>query len=310
MRRFASFLAVGVLAAMSPAYAPAQEGGGETPEDKMNAIMETLPVLSPSESGYQEANGLNMFFEVYGTGEPLVLLHGAYMSTRGMAGLIEPLMAHHTVYALEMQGHGRTADIDRPITYEAMADDVAAFMAAKGIETADVLGYSMGGGIAVQLAVRHPEAVRKMVAISASYSSDALPPGFMDMISTFDASMMAGTPMEAEYLALAPDPDGFANLVEKLKVLDMTPFHWPEDDIRGITAPTLLVVGDSDVVSLEHAVAMFKLLGGGVFGDMQPMPASQLAILPGTSHVTAIANAPLLMGMIEPFLESPMPSAD
>ncbi len=309
MRRLASFLAIGFLAALGPTHAPAQEGSMQSPEDKMNALAAALPELTPSESGYQAANGLEIYYEVHGTGEPLIVLHGAYMSNRAMAGVIEPLMEHRTVYALELQGHGRTADVDRPITYEAMADDIAAFMEAKGIETADVLGYSMGAGAAVQLAIRHPETVRKMVAISVSYSSDALPPGFMDMMATMTPEALAGTPMEAEYRALAPNPEGFGTLVEKLKTLDMTPYAWPEEDISGIKAPTLLIVGDSDIVSLDHAVSMFKLMGGGVFGDMQPMPASQLAILPGASHVTAIANPRLLADMILPFLDSPLPAA-
>ena len=163
----------------------------------------------------------------------------------------------------ELQAHGRTADVDRPLSYEQMADDTAALMAHLGIEQADVAGYSMGGGAALQLAIRHPALVRRLVVISAGFRYDAMPPEALAMFPSITPEMFAGSPMETEYQRLAPDPAGFPTLVEKLKTLDTTDFAWPEEDIRGIAAPTLIVLGDSDGIRLEHAVELFKLRGGG-----------------------------------------------
>ena len=267
------------------------------------------------QAGYAPVNDLEMYYEVHGTGRPLVVLHGAYM-TIGMMGEVVPGLAEaRRVIAVELQGHGRTADVDRPLTYEQMADDVAALIGYLGIEQADVFGYSMGGAAALQVAVRHPEVVRKLVVASASYTSDGAHPELLEMIPTITPEAFAGSPIEEAYLRTAPNPDDFPNLVAKLKRLDMEPFAWPPEDIREIAAPTLLIVGDSDIIRLEHAVELFRLLGGGVMGDLAGLPKSQLAVLPGTSHFVppgfaVLDRAEWLVSMIAGFLDAPMPEVD
>ena len=208
------------------------------------------------------------------TGRPLVLLHGAYMTVDMMGPLLAGL-ARVTAgdRASSSRAHGRTADADRPITYEGMADDTAGVMRHLGLEQADVIGYSMGGGIALQLALRHPALVRKLVVASAGFRYDGMPPEALAMFPSITPEMFAGSPIEEAYLRLAPDPDGFPTLVEKLTTLDTTDFAWPEDDIRAIAAPTMIVLGDSDGIRLEHAVEFFRLRGGGVMGDLAGLPS-------------------------------------
>ncbi len=261
---------------------------------------------------YAEVNGLNMYYEIHGTGQPLVLLHGAYMTIDLMGEVVPALAETRQVIAVELQGHGRTADIDRPLTYEQMADDIAALLRHLVIEKADVFGYSMGGGVAFQVAIRHPEVVRKLVVASASYTSDGMHPELLEMIPTLTPEAFAGSPIEEALLRTAPYPDDFPTLVAKMKQLDMEPFAWPPEDIRGIAAPTLLIVGDSDAIRLEHAVELFRLLGGGVMGDLAGLPKSQLAVLPSTTHFVppgsgVLDRADWLMAMIPPFLDTPMP---
>ena len=249
-----------------------------------------------------------MYYEIHGEGEPLVLLHGAYMSIDGMAPLLGPLASYRKVIAPELQGHGRTADVDRPITYEGMADDTAALLDQLGIERADVVGFSMGAAVGLQVAIRHPARVRRLVGISTAYAYNGMPPEAIEMFPTITPEMFKGGPMEAEYKRLAPNPDDFENLVWKLKELDTTDFDWSED-VRGMETPTLIIVGDSDVVRLEHVVELFRMLGGGVMGDLAGLPTSQLAVLPGTSHFMppgsgVLDRADWMHAMIRPFLEA------
>jgi len=261
-----------------------------------------------AETGYARVGDLSMYYEVHGTGRQCLLLHGAYMTIDAMGPLVSGLAMTRQVIAAEMQGHGRTADIDRPITYEQMADDTAGLARELGIDNADVFGYSMGGGVAVQLALRHPQVVRRLVVASAGFASDGMPPEALAMFPSITPEMFAGSPIEQEYLRLAPNPGDFPKLVEKLKQLDTTVFAWPKEEIRAIAAPTLIVLGDSDGVRLEHAVEFFKLRGGGVMGDLSGLPESQLAVLPGTTHYVPPGSGLLdrhewLLAMIPPFLD-------
>ena len=265
-----------------------------------------------SKGNYAEVNGLNMYYESHGTGQPLVVLHGAYMTIDAMGEIVSALAETQQVITVELQGHGRTADIDRRLSYELMADDIAALLRHLVIEEADVFGYSMGGGVAFQVAIRHPEVVRKLVVASASYTSDGMHPELLEMIASLTPEAFAGSPIEEAYLRTAPNPDDFPTLVAKLKQLDMEPFAWPPEDIRGIAAPTLLIIGDSDAIRLEHAVELFRLLGGGVMGDLAGLPKAQLAVLPGTTHFVPPGSAVLdrvdwLLSMIPPFLDAPTP---
>jgi pimeloyl-ACP methyl ester carboxylesterase len=270
-----------------------------------------MPADAP-QTGYAPANGLEMYYEIHGEGPPLVLLHGAYMTVDLMAPLVPGLAASRRVIGVEQQGHGHTADIDRPITYEQMADDTAALLGHLDVGRADVVGYSMGGGVALQMAIRHQDVVRKVVVASASYTSDGMHAAAWEMFPSITPELFAGSPIEEAYLRTAPNPADFPKLVEKLKLLDTTEFAWPAEDIRAIDAPLLIVLGDSDVVRLEHAVEMFGLLGGGVMGDLVGLPKSQLAVLPGTTHFVPpgsglLDRADWLLAMILPFLDAPEP---
>ncbi len=261
---------------------------------------------------YAEVNGLRMYYEIHGTGEPLVLLHGAYMTIGAMGPIVPGLAETRQVIAVELQAHGHTADIDRPITYEQMADDTAALLRHLGTGQADIFGFSMGGGVALQLSIRHPGLVRKLVVASASYTSDGMQPELHEMIPGITLEMFAGSPIEAAYLEVAPNPGDFPRLVEKLKRLDMTPFDWSAEDVRGIEAPTLIVVGDADAIRLEHAVETFRLVGGGIMGDLAGLPKSQLVVLPGTAHFIppgsgVLDRAGWLVPMIRAFLDAPLP---
>jgi pimeloyl-ACP methyl ester carboxylesterase len=250
---------------------------------------------------------MQLYYEVSGAGDPLIVLHGAYMNIPSMGAIIPKLAMTHKVYALELQGHGRTTDIDRPITYPNLADDVAAFMDAVGLPKADVFGYSMGSAAALQLAIRHPEKVNKLVAASVAYDAKGFQPAFTAMIPTMTPEMFANTPLPAEYKKLAPNPNGFPELARKLIQLEREPMAW-EADVRKLKLPVLVIAGDADVATLEHTVSLFRLLGGGEAGDMgKPLPASRLAVMPATSHTSVITQPNLLMAFIEPFLKGETP---
>ncbi len=260
------------------------------------------------QTGYADVNGLHMYYEIHGAGEPLVVLHGAYMSIPLMGEIIPRLAETRQVIAVELQGHGRTADVDRPFSYEQMADDVAALMEEIGVEQADIFGYSMGGSTALQLAIRHPERVRKLVVASAAYNRDAYHPGFFEMVQTITPELFAGSPPEADYMRLAPNPENWPTLVEKLVQLDSNVEDWPAESIQAITAPTFIIIGDSDSVRPEHAVDMFRLRGGGVDGDLAGLPNAQLAVLPATTHIGVLFHVDWLHSMITEFLDAPMPA--
>lgn len=254
-----------------------------------------------------EVNGMEMYYEVSGEGDPLIVLHGAYMNIPSMGRIIPALAERHRVYALEFQGHGRTTDIDRPITYENLGDDVAVFMDAVGLEKADVFGYSMGANAGLQLAIRHPEKVGRLIVASAAYDIEGLQPAFRAFIPQLTVEMMLAMPFAEEYKKLAADPDGFPVLVEKLIALEHEPLAW-EADVKALETPVLVITGDADVATLEHSVAMFRLLGGGDMGDMgQPLPASRLAVMPATSHTAVITQTDMLISFIEPFLAGETP---
>jgi pimeloyl-ACP methyl ester carboxylesterase len=254
-----------------------------------------------------QVNGMRMYYEVSGAGEPLIVLHGAYMNIPTMGAIIPQLAKTHKVYALEFQGHGRTTDIDRPITYQNLADDVSAFMDAVGLKKADVFGYSMGAAAGLQLAIRHPEKVNKLAAASVAYDAAGWQPAFTAFIPQMTVEMFVSMPFAAEYRKLAANPEGFPALVKKLIALEKEPMAW-EADVKPLKTPVLIITGDADVATLEHSVAMFRLLGGGVMGDMgKPLPASRLAVLPATSHTAVITQPDLLHAFIEPFLKGETP---
>ncbi len=275
-----------------------------------NAGTATPVMGSTPQTGFAPVNGLEMYYEIHGSGEPLVLLHGAFGAIDLWGPILTSLAETHQVIAVELQGHGHTADIDRPLSFEQMADDVAALLDQLAIEQADIAGYSLGGDTALQVAIRHPRLVRKLVPISAKYRYDGEYPEILSGIQMMTPEILAGTPFEEAYLRHAPNPEDFPVLVEKLKAHFGTEYAWPEADIQSIAAPAFLIIGDSDTVRPEHAVELFRLLGGGVAGDIVGLPSSQLAILPGTTHGTiGFEQIDRLVAMIDAFLAAPMPEA-
>jgi pimeloyl-ACP methyl ester carboxylesterase len=272
------------------------------------ALLLALPAVVLAQAGKRvTVNGMRMYYEVSGQGTPLLVLHGAYMNIPTMGSIIPRLARTHRVYAVEMQGHGRTTDIDRPITYQNLADDVAKFMEAVGLAKADVFGYSMGAVAGLQLAIRHPGKVNKLIFASGAYDFQGWQPAFREMIPQMTVEMFTAMPFAAEYRKLAPNPNGFPELARKLIALEKEPMAW-EADVKTIKAPVLIIAGDADGVTLEHVVSLFHLLGGGVMGDMgKPLPASRLALLPATSHTAVITQTDLLAAVIEPFLKGVTP---
>lgn len=237
---------------------------------------------------------------------PVLVLHGAFMSSDAMKPLTDRLTGRPLI-VVDQRGHGRTGDLPGPITYERLADDAAAVLADAGVPQADVIGYSMGAGAALQLALRHPERVRHLVIASVSFNEAGNLPGFAQMMDGITPEMFAGTPMEAEFKRLAPNPDAFAAVVDKIKVMDRGQ-DWPAEDIRALPHPTFIIVGDHDIVRPEHAVELYRLRGGGdTARASQPFlteaPPARLAILPGASHIDVFGDPDLLAAMILPFLD-------
>src|ERR671911_737403 len=266
---------------------------------------------TPVRTGYAPVNGLNMYYEIHGEGQPLVLLHGAFSAIgTSFENVLPGLAESRQVIGLEMQAHGRTADIDRPLSPEQMADDTVAALEHLGVEKADFFGYSMGSDVALHVVVRHPDVVRKLVLASAAYTLSGVHPGLMDGLAEMKPEMMFGSPWHEEYMRIAPRPEDFAVLFEKKTQMDREVRDLPAEAIEAIKVPTLLIIGDSDIVRPEHAVEMFRLLGGGVMGDLAGLPNSQLAVFPGTTHVTLVERADWLVSMITAFLDVPMPDAE
>ena len=276
--------------------------GGPAKPDTPTMTSEAPPAPQVKKD-YAPVNGLKMYYEIHGAGEPLVLINGAFMTIEAWGDVLPMLAKSREVIALELQGHGRTADIDRPFSHEQFADDVAALMRHVGVAKADVLGFSLGGEVALQFAIRHPEMTRKLIVVSATYRSDGWYPEVAATIAKITPESFNGSVIREGYDRVAPDPKAFPVLVEHIKALEAQPYAWSEDAIRAIPSPTLIVLGDSDGVRLEHAVAMFKLLGGGVFGDIVGLPKSQLAVLPGTFHFVVMMRSAWLVPMITDFLD-------
>jgi pimeloyl-ACP methyl ester carboxylesterase len=269
----------------------------------------TGPARRPgTTSGYVAVNGLDMYYEIHGDGSPLALLHGAMGTIDScFADLLPALAGTRQVIAIELQGHGHTADVDRPLSYQQMAADAAALLEALGIELADLVGYSMGGAVALQMAMQHPRRARRVVfAGGTSYRRDGLYPEMLGEPESA-ADDLTDSAWHQAYVRVAPDPGRWPVLIAKNSELDRTFAGWPDEDIQAMTTPMLLIIGDSDIVRPEHTMKMFRLLGGGVIGDLAGLPASQLAVLPGTSHVGLLDRVDWLQSMILEFLGTPVP---
>ncbi len=304
-----------LAAAMSPAGCDAQPGNQNRPPAP--AAGQEVARSAPTRTGYAEVDGARLYYQVYGdlaAGKmPLLILHGAYMSGEAMLPLASRFAATRPVIAIDQRGHGRTGDSPGPITYERLADDAAGVLRTLNVPKADVLGYSTGAGAAVMMAMRHPERVAKLVSVSGTYRRDGWYPVVLKSLASITPKVFAGSPLEAEYQRLSPNPEGFPTLVEKLKVLDASPQEWPEDKMRAIRAETMVIIGDADGVRPEHAVEMFRLRGGGdeaaaAQGFMTEAPRARLAVLPGTSHIGIMAEAGLIVSLVTPFLDSVKPT--
>jgi pimeloyl-ACP methyl ester carboxylesterase len=294
------FAVIGVTAALAP-LAVAQ-----------NAVTRTGST-GGSVSGYVLVNGLRIYYESIGEGEPLVLLHGAFSNIHTDFDKVLPLLKGRRLIGVEQQGHGHTADIERPLRVNLMTDDTAQLLRELGIRRADLFGYSMGSGIALQMALRYPDLVRKVILMGGvAYSAEGLYPEVIGMKTmTVEALIkgLHGTPWQTAYARIAPNPADWPKLVAKKIEMDNAS-AWPSRaDIERIKAPSLVIVGDADISKPEHAAEFFRLLGGGVPGDLYGLPRARLAILPGTTHVTIVNRAEWIASMVLEFLDAPEPKS-
>jgi pimeloyl-ACP methyl ester carboxylesterase len=266
-----------------------------------------------TEGNYANLNGLKMYYEVHGDGRPLILLHGGF-GVVGMFGQVLPALAkNQQVIAVELEGHGHTALLDRPLSFEQMADDIAALIGHLKLAQADVMGYSLGGGVALQTVIRHSNMVRKGVIVSAPCKSAGWYPedhAGMRSVNGTVAKTWIGSPMYEGYAGVAPRPEDWPTLADKMGRFLGQDYDWSKQ-VEALKTPIMIVIGDSDAVRPAHAVEFFELLGGGKKGanwDGSGVPNSQLAILPGTTHYNSFFS-PLLPPLVKQFLDAPMPDA-
>ena len=259
------------------------------------------------ESGYAPVNGLQMYYEVHGSGgTPLLLLHGGLFNIDLQFSEVLPALAQsRQVIAADFQAHGRTGDIDRPLTSGGLASDVVGLLEHLGVPQVDVFGFSLGGAVALHLAVKHPGLLRKAIISSVAFRPDGVRPENAAAVGEMTVDMIAGTPMEQDYLAKSPNPDKLQDLLHKIGALLDGSTGWSDAEIEGIAAPTLITVGDCDMVTLEHAVRFLQLRGGDVNGDFVGVPASQLAVFPGTTHFFGMARTALVLDVVTTFLDGP-----
>jgi pimeloyl-ACP methyl ester carboxylesterase len=260
---------------------------------------------------YAKVNGINLYFETHGAGRPLILLHGGLGSGEMYGPILPTLGAHYQVIAVDLQGHGRTADIDRPIDVRLMADDIAALIDHLGLDQPDLVGYSLGGGVALQTAARYPGQVRKLVAASANIRPDAIYPEIraqQGQVNAAAAEFMKDTPMYELYQRVAPHPEDFPRLLDKIGEAMAKDFDFTED-VRGLRVPTLIVAADADMAPPSHYVEVFNLLDGGLrdggwMGEGRPRGGHALAILPGLTHYN-LFSSPLFAAVTLAFLDQP-----
>ena len=258
---------------------------------------------------FAEVNGIKLYYEIHGTGRPLILLHGGLGAIEMFGPNLPALAQGRQVIAVDLQGHGRTADIDRPLSVALMADDIAALIKHLGLASADVMGYSLGGGVALQTAIRHPEVVRKLVVVSTLFRRNAFYPEILaqqGQVGAASAEAMKQTPMYQLYASIAPRPEDWPRLLDKIGDAMKQDFDFSKE-ISGIKTTTLVVAADADIFPPAHAVELFGLLGGGQRDggwDGSGRPKSRLAILPGLTHYTMF-NAPALAATVIPFLDEP-----
>ncbi|MCU1697571.1 MAG: alpha/beta hydrolase [Mycobacterium sp.] len=272
---------------------------------------------TPSGGGYLPINGLNLYHEVYGelgvSTPPLLLIPGAFMGTDSMKAWADAFAPQRAVIVFDQQGHGRTPDTSRAMSYEQFADDAAALLRALEVEHADVMGYSQGGGVALQLAIRHPSLVSKLVSMSATFRKDGWYPAVFEAIGGLGAEAFDGTPVETAFMAHTPDAKAFDAYLAKMKELNVNDQDISDEEMRSISAPTMVIVGDADGVKPEHALAMFKLRGGAdeeaaATGVLQKVPVARLVVLPAMSHIGVSGESNVLVPMVSAFLDHVPPT--
>jgi pimeloyl-ACP methyl ester carboxylesterase len=258
---------------------------------------------------YAEVNGINLYFETHGAGRPLILLHGGLGSGEMFGPVLTALAERHQVIAVDLQGHGRTADIDRPIDIRLMADDIGALIDHLGLDKPDVVGYSLGGGVALHTAIRHPSKVGRLVAASAHIRRDAIYPEILTQqgqVSAAAFEFMKDTPMYQLYERVAPRPEDFPRLLDKIGESMSKDFDFTEE-VRGLQVPTLVVAADADMAPPSHYVEVFNLLDGGLrdggwMGEGRPKGGHALAIVPGLTHYN-LFSSPLFAAVTLAFLD-------
>lgn len=254
---------------------------------------------------YAAVNGIRLYYELHGTGKPLILLHGGFGTFDMFTALAPTLAQHHQIIGVDLYGHGRTALTDRPIRFEQMADDIAGLIAHLGLEKADVLGYSLGGAVALQTAIRHPERVNKLVLISTVFKRTGWHPEMQAGMASLSPESFMGTPIYDAYRSVAPKPEDFARFVAAMREAMSQDYDWAAQ-VSTLKPPTLMIAGDADGLPPAHAVEFFKLLGGGLQDagwNGEHLIPSQLAILPGATHYNILFRTDLLLPVLAPFLE-------
>jgi pimeloyl-ACP methyl ester carboxylesterase len=258
----------------------------------------------PADSGYVPVNGIKVYYEVYGEGRPIVLLHGAFYTIQmNWAQLIPELSKTRKVIAIEMQGHGHSPYSDRKLDLATLASDVEGVMDHLKVDSADVAGYSMGGSVAYQLAIQSPKRVRKLVIISSTYKSSGWLPQVTNGFKNLKVEYFANSPLHEAYDAVAPDKTNWTKFLEKMFVFAGTPFDMGDANIAKITSPVLLISGDNDGLDKIELIKTYQLLGGGVSADLGPMPKSHLAIVPSQSHVGLMMQTKTILGYLDGFLK-------
>ena len=253
---------------------------------------------------YAPVNGIELYYEIHGTGEPLIMLHGGF-GTFDMFGALSPVLAqNHQVIGVDLYGHGRTALTERPFHFENLANDIAGLIGHLGLETANLLGYSLGGVVALQTAIRHPERINKLVVISTPFKRAGWYPEIQTGMASIAPEFFLGTPMHEAYMRVAPKPEDFSRFVAAMREGMSQDYDWSEQ-VAVLKAPTLIIAGDSDSFPPSHAVEFFKLLGGGLKDagwNGENLIPSQLAILPSATHYNIVFRPELLLPVLTPFL--------
>lgn len=260
--------------------------------------------IKPSNSGYIPVNGIKVYYEVYGEGKPIVLLHGAFMTIDLNWGqLIPELSKTRKVIAIELQGHGHTQFSDRKLSHVTLASDVEGVMDYLKIDSADVAGYSFGGAVAYQFAIQSPKRLRKLVIISATYKSSGWLPEINNAFKTMKPDLFANSPMKAAYDAVAPDKTKWTKFLEQMIAFAGIPYDLGDSNISKISAPVLIIAGDNDGMDKIELIKTYQLLGGGVTADLGQMPKSQLAIVPSQGHVSLMMQTKTIASYLDSFLK-------